>query len=84
MDSINNSILFLLGLGVFGGMLGAWFFQKIRFPQVVGYIAIGLIIGQAGFGIIDSAAIVELKTFNLFALGIIGFPRRRGTPHRYL
>lgn len=73
MDSINNSILFLLGLGVFGGMLGAWFFQKIRFPQVVGYIAIGLIIGQAGFGIIDSAAIAELKTFNLFALGIIGF-----------
>jgi len=73
MDSINNSILFLLGLGVFGGMLGAWFFQKIRFPQVVGYIAIGLIIGKAGFGIIDSEAILQLKTFNLFALGIIGF-----------
>ena len=73
MGSINNSILFLLGLGVFGGMLGAWFFQKIRFPQVVGYIVIGLVIGQAGFGIIDSAAIAELKTFNLFALGIIGF-----------
>jgi len=73
MDSINNSILFLLGFGVFGGMLGAWFFQKIRFPQVVGYIAIGLIIGKAGFGIIDSEAIIQLKTFNLFALGIIGF-----------
>jgi len=73
MDSINNSILFLLGFGVFGGMLGAWFFQKIRCPQVVGYIAIGLLIGQAGFGIIDSKAILELKTFNLFALGIIGF-----------
>ena len=73
MDSINNSILFLLGLGVFGGMLGAWFFQKIRFPQVVGYIAIGLIIGQAGFGIIDAEAVLQLKTFNLFALGIIGF-----------
>ena len=73
MDSINNSILFLLGFGVFGGMLGAWFFQKIRFPQVVGYIAIGLIIGKAGFGIIDSEAILQLKTFNLFALGIIGF-----------
>lgn len=73
MDSINNSILFLLGLGVFGGMLGAWFFQKIRFPQVVGYIAIGLIIGQAGFGIISPEAILQLKTFNLFALGIIGF-----------
>ncbi|MDD5599454.1 MAG: cation:proton antiporter [Victivallaceae bacterium] len=73
MDTINDSILFLLGLGVFGGMLGAWFFQKIRFPQVVGYIAIGLIIGQAGFGIINSEVVLQLKTFNLFALGIIGF-----------
>jgi Kef-type K+ transport system membrane component KefB len=73
MVAINNSILFLLGFGVFGGMLGAWFFQKIRFPQVVGYIVIGLLIGKAGFGIIDSKAILELKTFNLFALGIIGF-----------
>jgi Kef-type K+ transport system membrane component KefB len=73
MDSINDSILFLLGLGVFGGMLGAWFFQKIRFPQVVGYIAIGLIIGQAGFGIISTEVVLQLKTFNLFALGIIGF-----------
>jgi Kef-type K+ transport system membrane component KefB/CBS domain-containing protein len=73
MDSINDSILFLLGLGVFGGMLGAWFFQKIRFPQVVGYIAIGLVIGQAGFGIISPEALSHLKTFNLFALGIIGF-----------
>lgn len=73
MHSINDSILFLLGFGVFGGMLGAWFFQKIRFPQVVGYIVIGLLIGKAGFGVIDAAAMVELKTFNLFALGIIGF-----------
>ncbi len=73
MGSLNDSILFLLGLGVFGGMVGAWFFQKIRFPQVVGYIVIGLIIGQAGFGIISSHAILQLKTFNLFALGIIGF-----------
>ena len=73
MDSINHSILFLLGLGVFGGMIGAWFFQKIRFPQVVGYIVIGLIIGQAGFGIISPEAVLQLKTFNLFALGIIGF-----------
>ncbi len=73
MDSLKDSILFLLGLGIFGGMAGAWFFQKIRFPQVVGYIAIGLIIGQAGFGIINANDIAELKTFNLFALGIIGF-----------
>ena len=27
-----------------GGILGAWGFQKLRVPQVIGYIAIGLII----------------------------------------
>ncbi|MDD5697651.1 MAG: cation:proton antiporter [Victivallaceae bacterium] len=73
MEALNHNLLFLLGLGVFGGMAGAWFFQKIRVPQVIGYIVIGLIIGQAGFGIISSDVIAELKTFNLFALGIIGF-----------
>ncbi|QSH40292.1 cation:proton antiporter [Lentisphaerota bacterium ZTH] len=73
MEHLNESILFILGLGVFGGMLGAWFFQKIRIPQVVGYIAIGLLIGEAGFKIVRTEDILHLKTFNLFALGIIGF-----------
>jgi Kef-type K+ transport system membrane component KefB len=73
MENLNLGILFILGLGVFGGMLGAWFFQKIRFPQVVGYIAIGLLIGEAGFKIVRTEDIMNLKMFNLFALGIIGF-----------
>lgn len=45
-------ILLLLGIGVFGGMLGAWLFQRLRIPQVIGYIAIGLLLGDSGFGVI--------------------------------
>ena len=47
MVEIHLGVLVLLGLGVLGGALGAWFFQKIKVPQVVGYIAFGLIIWAA-------------------------------------
>ncbi|MHC5082765.1 MAG: hypothetical protein ACYTET_02335 [Planctomycetota bacterium] len=46
---IHLGVLVLLGMGVLGGALGAWFFQKIRIPQVVGYIAFGLLIGKSNW-----------------------------------
>ncbi|MCE5340368.1 MAG: cation:proton antiporter [Planctomycetaceae bacterium] len=73
MYHISHSVLFILGLGIFCGLLGAWFFQRIKFPQVMGYIIIGLIIGESGFKLITTADIKMLEPFNLFALGIIGF-----------
>lgn len=73
LSQLNDCLLVILGLGVFGGMVGAWFFQKIRFPQVVGYIIMGVLAGEAGFGIISPEHIQTLELFNYFALGIIGF-----------
>ena len=73
MQGQGLGILFILGLGVFGGMMGAWIFQRLRIPQVVGYICIGLIIGQSGFGVVSAEDAQALRPFNLFALGIIGF-----------
>jgi Kef-type K+ transport system membrane component KefB/CBS domain-containing protein len=73
MEQFTPGLLFIIGLGVFGGMLGAWFFQKIKCPQVIGYIAIGLLLGETGFKVIRQVDITNLKLFNLFALGIIGF-----------
>ncbi|UDQ97190.1 cation:proton antiporter [Lentisphaerota bacterium WC36G] len=72
-EVISNNILFILGIGVFGGLLGAWIFQKIKFPQVVGYIVIGLVLGVSGFKLITADDIKNLGLFNNFALGIIGF-----------
>ncbi|AQT68616.1 potassium/proton antiporter [Anaerohalosphaera lusitana] len=66
-------VLLVFGISIFGGLLGASFFQKIRVPQVVGYIAIGLIIGQSGFKLVGTEDIQRLQPFNLFALGVIGF-----------
>jgi len=54
-------------------MIGAWAFQKIKIPQVVGYIVIGLIFGRSGLEIVSETDIDTLYPFNLFALGVIGF-----------
>ncbi len=67
------SILLILGIGVFGGILGAWLFQRMRIPQVIGYIAIGLIIGESGLKIIDASILPSLRPFNYLALAFIGF-----------
>ena len=66
-------ILLILGIGVFGGVLGAWLFQKLRIPQVIGYIAIGLLIGETGFGILKREQLTDLRPFNFLALAVIGF-----------
>lgn len=67
------NILFLLGLALFGGTMGGRLFQKLRIPQVVGYIAIGIIIGETGLKIVGHDTIQILQPFNYFALGLIGF-----------
>ncbi|MDP6685516.1 MAG: cation:proton antiporter [Candidatus Omnitrophota bacterium] len=67
------NILLLLGLALFGGTVGGRIFQKFRIPQVVGYIIIGILIGQSGIKMVDESIIEALRPFNYFALGLIGF-----------
>jgi Kef-type K+ transport system membrane component KefB/CBS domain-containing protein len=73
MQALDFGVLFVIGLGVFGGILGAWLFQRLHIPQVVGYIAIGLLIGESGLRIVTLADIEAMRSLSLFALGIIGF-----------
>jgi Kef-type K+ transport system membrane component KefB/CBS domain-containing protein len=66
-------LLTIIGLCILGGALGAWVFQKLHVPQVVGYIVIGVLIGESGFRLVEQADVLALRPFNLFALGLIGF-----------
>lgn len=66
-------ILLIIGIAIFMGSLGARAFQKMRIPQVVGYIAIGLLLGQSGLNLIKPEAVQSMNYFNFFALGVIGF-----------
>lgn len=67
------NLLLLLGVAVFFGTAGARLFQKLRIPQVVGYIVIGVILGGSALKLISIEVVMGLSGFNLFALGIIGF-----------
>jgi Kef-type K+ transport system membrane component KefB len=73
MDGHHLPILLTIGFAVFLGSSGAWIFQLLRIPQVVGYIVIGIVIGKSGFGIINGPLITSLQPLNFFALGVIGF-----------
>ena len=70
---IDFNILLFLGIIILLGSLGGRLFQKIKFPQVVGYIIIGILIGQTGIHIITKDLIGTMHPVNTFALGIIGF-----------
>jgi len=67
------NIILLMGLAIFFGTAGAGIFQKFRIPQVVGYVVIGLIIGESGLNLVGRDTVEALSSFNMFALGIIGF-----------
>lgn len=67
------NIILLMGLAIFFGTAGARVFQKFRVPQVVGYVVIGLLIGESGLNLIGRDTVETLSSFNMFALGIIGF-----------
>ena len=66
-------MLMLLGIAVFLGGIGGKLFQRLRIPQVVGYIVIGLVLGQTGFGIIPKQIADEMIPLSMFALALIGF-----------
>ncbi len=66
------NIVLLIGIAIFGGTIGARIFQRLHIPRIVGYVAIGILLGPL-FGIISERTIQDLEPFNMFALGIIGF-----------
>lgn len=70
-DHLN--LIFLIGVVLFGGTFAGRMFQKMKIPQVVGYICLGVLLGRTGIRFIDVDVIETLQPFNFFALGLIGF-----------
>ena len=67
-----NIVLFL-GIILFGGAVGGRLFQKLKVPQVVGYIIIGTVLGQSGLKFIGLDMIKTLQPVSTVALSLIGF-----------
>lgn len=67
------NVLLLLGIAVFGGTIGARIFRRLRIPQIIGSILVGLLIGESGLHLVSEAVVTTVEPLNYFALGIIGF-----------
>lgn len=68
-----SQLVFLLGLILFFGAIGGRLFQKLKIPQVVGYIVIGVIIGSSGLQLLGKDVIAALNPVSTIALSFIGF-----------
>jgi Kef-type K+ transport system membrane component KefB/CBS domain-containing protein len=66
-------IVFLAGIAIFLGTFGGRIFHKLKVPQVVGYIVIGVLLGKSGLGICGQGAVDTFTPLVNFTLGIIGF-----------
>jgi len=69
----NTNLILLLGIILLLGAFGGTVFKKLKIPQVVGYIVIGIIIGQSGFQILSAQIITALDPLSSIALALIGF-----------
>ena len=63
----------LLGLILFAGAAGGWLFKKLKIPQVVGYIVVGILIGSSGMQFLEPSVITALDPINTISLSLIGF-----------
>ena len=68
-----TQLVLLFGIILFAGAVGGWLFQKLKIPQVVGYIVMGILIGSSGFHILEPAVITALDPISTVALSLIGF-----------
>lgn len=68
----SNNYILIIGGAIFAGIVAAWFIKKFRIPQIVGYVAVGVILGPV-LGFIPQEAIQSLELFSMVALGLIGF-----------
>jgi len=73
VEGVHVPALLLVGLAVVAGAFGARLFRRLRIPQVVGYIAIGILVGDSGLGIIGPEEVRAFTPVTFFALGVIGF-----------
>ena len=73
LATAHYDVLFLLGLAALGGVFGGKFFQRLKFPRVIGYILIGIFFGQTGLKVISQHTVNMLHPLSYFALGLIGF-----------
>lgn len=72
------NVLVDIGFTLVAAFLGSKLFQRFGFPQVVGFISVGVILGNVILNLIPLELITELSIISLIALGLIGFDQLIG------
>ena len=67
------NIITTIGLVLIITFLGSKIFQRFGSPQVVGFIVVGLLLGESFLNIIPGELIDQLSFISSIALGLIGF-----------
>lgn len=55
-----TEFLSLLAILFGGGMIGAWLMHKIKFPTIIGFILVGIIVGPYGLSVIEDTELINL------------------------
>lgn len=67
------NLLLLFGLTLLFTVIISFIFIRIRIPQVIGYILIGIFLGVSGIQLFNETLISHLVLITYFALALIGF-----------
>lgn len=64
--------LFLIGFALVMGVISGAVFQRIKIPQVVGYILLGVLVGKSFLHLFETAFLQSLQPLVNYTLGLIG------------
>lgn len=72
-QAITRDILSTIGVLIASAFIGSKLFQKLGIPQVVGFIVIGILLGESFLNLVPLELIDNLDIITELALGLIGF-----------
>lgn len=76
--------LALFGALLLAGMLGGDLARRAFLPAITGYIAVGLLVGKTGFGLLTPEMLVQARVFVDISLGLLLFDLGRRLDLRWL
>jgi Kef-type K+ transport system membrane component KefB len=71
--SFEPNLLLYISLTLVLAFLGSKIFQRFGIPQVVGFLVVGVLLGNSGINLIPLELVNDLTIISLIALGLIGF-----------
>jgi len=65
------SALTLFGLLLLAGLIGGHLVRRVRLPAITGYIAVGMLVGHTGFGLLTAELLQQARVFVDISLGLL-------------